>query len=78
VGCVGSWGQAVANTILKKYVVEKGSYSTKAARVVAVMSSLAERDPCQEVVGAGVDTMLRRKAKQQPQTTQQEKTTSQE
>jgi len=44
-------------------VVEKGSYSNMTARVVAVMSSLAERDPSPEVVGAGVDTMLRRRAK---------------
>ena len=57
-GCVGSWGQAVANIILKKYVVEKGSYSTKAARVVAVMSSLTQRDHSLEVVGSGRDEEL--------------------
>ena len=57
-GCVGSWGQAVANTILKKYVVEKGSYSTKAARVVAVMGSLTQRDHSLEVVGSGRDEEL--------------------
>jgi len=58
VGCVGSWGQAVANTILKKYVVEKGSYSTKAARVVAVTGSLTQRDHSLEVVGSGRDEEL--------------------
>ena len=63
-------------TILDKYEVEKGLHPTKTARVITVMSSLAEKDPSLEVVGAGVDTMLRRKAQQpqQPQTTQQEKT----
>jgi len=51
-------GQAVANTILKKYVVEKGSYLTKAARVVAVMGSLTQRDHSLEVVGSGRDEEL--------------------
>jgi len=51
-------GQAVANIILKKYVVEKGSYSTKAARVVAVMGSLTQRDHSLEVVGSGRDEEL--------------------
>ena len=80
-GYVGRRGQAIVETILDKYEVEKGLHPTKTARVITVMSSLAEKDPSLEVVGAGVDTMLRRKAQQQPQqpqTTQQEETTSQE
>ena len=56
--------QAVANIILKKYVVEKGSYSTKAARVVAAMSSFAQKGPSMEMVDSGVDAMLRRRGQQ--------------
>ena len=80
-GYVGRRGQAIVETILDKYEVEKGLHQTKTARVITVMSSPAEKDPSLEVVGAGVDTMLRRKAQQQlqqPQATQQEETTSQE
>ena len=67
--------------ILDRYDIKKGEYLSKTDRVVAVMRSLAEKDPSLEVVGARVDTMLRRKVQQppqQPQTTQQEETTSQE
>jgi|GEM_PF-5074134 len=75
-GYFGRRGQAIVETILDKYDVEKGLHPTRTARVITVMSSLAEKDPSLEVVGAGVDTMLRRKAQQppqQPQTTHQEK-----
>jgi len=66
-GYVGRRGQAIVETILDKYDVEKGLHPTRTARVITVMSSLAEKAPGLEVVGAGVDTMLRRKAQQPPQ-----------
>jgi hypothetical protein len=73
-------GQAIARTILENYDIMRGEHPTKIARLLAVMRSVAEKNPGLVVEGTSKDTKLRKVQEvppQPPQETQQETTTTQ-
>ena len=73
-------GQAIARTILENYDIMRGEHPTKIARLLAVMRSVAEKNPGLVVEGTSKDTKLKKVQEvppQPPQETQQETTTTQ-
>jgi hypothetical protein len=52
-------GQAIARTILENYDIMRGEHPTKIARLLAVMRSVAEKNPGLVVEGTSKDTKLR-------------------
>ena len=53
-------GQAIARIILENYDIMRGEHPTKIARLLAVMKSVAEKNPGLVVEGTSKDTKLRK------------------
>jgi hypothetical protein len=68
--------KAIARTILENYDIMRGEHPTKIARLLAVMRSVAEKNPGLVVEGTSKDTKLRKAQEAPPQPPQQQETTT--